>query len=232
VILIEILDKNLLFLYTLHYKVICKGKYMSEKDEALQHLSAIKSALVDKDSFFPYNYNALIVWGVIGSVMTFVMPSLIKTSVMWGTVFSVICMSVGFMIEGFLTKKVNKNYDIESCTRKQRFIATTFTLLTFFAIALSALLAKYDLIIPLFVLWMFLCGFGYYVVGYVLNIKLFTAAGYLSMGAAMVLLSVSYFMENLGSVDSVWFYFSQGVSFAVLGVVPVLMGRKLKEDVV
>ena len=46
---------------------------MSEKDEALKHLSEIKSALIDKDSFFPYNYNALIVWGVIGMILTIFM---------------------------------------------------------------------------------------------------------------------------------------------------------------
>lgn len=203
---------------------------MSEKDEALQHLHAIKSVLIDKDSFFPYNYNALVVWGVIGTIMTFVMPTLMKTSVMQGTIFSVVLMSIGFIIEGFLTKRVNENYDIESCTKKQRFIASTFTILIFFAIAISALLAKYNLIIPLFMLWMFLCGFGYYVVGYVLNIKFFTFAGYLSMGAAMILFIVSYFTADLGSVDSLFFYFVQGVSFAVLGIVPVLMGRKLKEE--
>ena len=199
------------------------------KKEALAHLDAIKSTLIDKDIFFPYNYNAMIVWGVIATVMTFVMPPLMKASVLQGTLFSVFMMGAGFAIEAFLTKKVNENYDIDNCTGKQKFIASTFTILSIFAIAMSAFLAKYDLIVPLFMLWMFLCGFGHFVVGYVLNIRLFTFAGYLSMGAGIVLLAVGFFMNSPGSLDSAFFYFSQGVSFAVLGVVPILMAFKLKE---
>ncbi len=201
---------------------------MSEKEEALQHLHAIKSALIDKDSFFPYNYNALIVWGVIASVMTFVMPPLMKASVVQGTLFSVLLMGIGFVIEAFLTKKVNDDYDIESCTKKQRFISVTFAILTLFAVTMSALLAKYDLIIPLFMLWMFLCGFGHFVVGYVLNIRLFSLTGYLSIFSAIVLLSFAFFVEDLGSLSSGFYYLCQGASFAILGVVPVLMAFRLK----
>jgi len=201
-----------------------------QKEKVLAHLHEIKSVLIDKDSFFPYNYNALIVWGVIATIMTFVMPPLMKSSVLQGTLFSLFIMGAGFVIEAFLTKKVNENYDIDNCTRKQRFIASTFTILTIFAITMSAFLAKYDLIVPLFMLWMFLCGFGHFVVGYVLNIRLFTLAGYLSMAAGIVLLAVGFFMNDPSSLDSGFFYFAQGVSFAVLGVVPILIAMKLKKE--
>ena len=200
------------------------------KEEALAHLDAIKSVLVDKDAFFPYNYNALIVWGVIATIMTFVMPPLMKASVLQGTLFSLFMMGVGFAIEAFLTKRVNEDYDIESCTRKQRFIVSTFTLLSLFAVVMSALLAKHDLIVPLFMVWMFLCGFGHFVVGYVLNIRLFTFAGYLSTGTAILLLVISLFMNDPGSLDSIFFYFAQGVTVALLGVIPVLMAFKLKKE--
>ncbi len=200
------------------------------KEEAMAHLDAIKLALVDKDVFFPYNYNALIVWGVIATIMTFVMPSLMKTSVLKGTLFSLFMMGIGFAIEAFLTKKVNEDYDIESCTRKQKFIVSTYTLLTIFAVVMSAFLAKYDLIIPLFMLWIFLCGFGDFIVGYVLNIRLFTFAGYLSTGTAIVLLVISLFMNDLGSLDSSFFYFAQAATVALLGVVPILIALKLKKE--
>jgi len=36
---------------------------MSEKEEALQQISEIKSHLIDKQSFFPYNYNACYIMG-------------------------------------------------------------------------------------------------------------------------------------------------------------------------
>jgi len=203
---------------------------MSEKDEALQHLSEIKSVLVDKDSFFPYNYNALVVWGIIGAIMTLVMPILMKYSVLQGTIFSIVVMGIGFMIESFLTKKVNEDYNIDNCTKKQKFIASTYTMLTFFAIALSALLAKFSLIIPIFALWLFLCGMGNYAVGYVLNIKMFTLVSFLSTSVAVLLLTVAYFIDDLSSIQSMFFYISEGVSFLLLGVAPILIARKLKEE--
>lgn len=202
---------------------------MSEKDEALRHLSEIKSVLVDKDAFFPYNYNALIVWGVIGMMMTLFIGVLYKESILYGTIFSVIIMTVGFVIEGFLTKKVNEDYDINDCTKKQKFIATLLTGLTFFAIALTSLLAKYDLIIPAYISWIFLMGVGHYAIGFVLNIKLFTFASILKMSVSILLMIGAFFMGNLGDINSTFFYFVQGVTFALLGVVPIMIGQKLKK---
>lgn len=203
---------------------------MSEKEEALQQLSAIKSALVDKDSFFPYNYNALVVWGVIGMVMTMLMPALLKSSVLQGSIFSLVLVSVGFVVEGFLTKRVNRDYDIENCTKRQQFIAVTYTIMTVFAIVLSALLAKYDLIIPIFAIWMFVCGIGDFAVGFVLNIKLFTYASYIMIGMSLLILIGSFFMENLGDLESTFFYFAQGITFATLGLLPIMIARKLKKE--
>ena len=203
---------------------------MSEKDKALAHLSEIKSALVDKDAFFPYNYNALIIWGVIGIIMTFAIPPLIVSSILWGTVFSVVLMGIGFIVEGFLTKRVNKDYDIDNCTKRQKFIAATFTILTLFSIILTMLFAKHMLITPLFMIWLFTVGFGDRVVGYILNIKLFSISGYFSMASSMILLILSLFVDDLGNMDSMFFYLCQGVTFAMLGVVPILIGLKLKRQ--
>ena len=204
---------------------------MSEKEEALQHLSEIKSALIDKDSFFPYNYNALVVWGVIGMIMTIFMGYLLKQSVLWGTVFSIVMMGIGFVVEGFLTKKVNENYDIKDCTKRQKFIMMMFTTLTMFGIALTALLAQHDLILPVYLVWLFLIGIGDYAVGFILNIKLFKFTSCLKMSVSIVLLIASYFVGDLGNLSSTFYYFVQGTTFALLGVMPILVGRKLREEV-
>ena len=203
---------------------------MSEKEEALQYLSAIKSVLVDKDSFFPYNYNALILWGIIGIIMTLFIGVIYKDSVLYGTVFSIILIVIGLVVEGFLTKKINADYDIDDCTKRQKFIAVLLTSLTLFAIAMSALLAKFDLIIPIYILWIFLMGAGHYSIGFVLNIKLFTFSAYLKMTVSTLLMVGVYFIDDLGDIDSAFFYFVQGISFALLGVVPIMIGRKLKKE--
>jgi len=203
---------------------------MSEKEEALQHLSEIKSALVDKDSFFPYNYNALIVWGIIGMFLTLFMAPIFKESVLFGAIFSFVMMSIGFIVEGYLTKKVNADYDIEDCTKRQKFIMMMFTTLTMFGIALSALLAKYDLILLIFPVWLFLMGIGHYAVGFVLNINLFNLTSCLKMSVAILMMIGAYFVDGLGEINSTLYYIVQGVTFMLLGVLPIWMGRKLGKE--
>ncbi len=201
---------------------------MSEKDEALEHLSAIKSALVDKDTFFPYNFNAFIVWGVIGMIMTLFMGYILKSSILGGIIFSLFMMSIGFIIESRLTKKENENYDIESCTKKQRFIAGMFTFLTLFATFFSALLASYDLIIPAYIIWIFVIGIGDFAVGFVLNQSIFTNTALLDISAAVVLTLMTFFISDLGDLNSIFFYFVQGVTFALLGILPIMIAYKMK----
>jgi len=203
---------------------------MSEKDEALKHLSEIKSALVDKETFFPYNYNALMIWGVIGMIMTLFMGIIFKSSIFYGVVFSAILMSAGTIIEGFLTKEVNRDYDIEGCTKKQKFIVTIFGLLSFFAIALTALLTKYELVVLAYPIWIFLIGIGHFSVGFILNIKIIEFSSLLKIFVAILLLIASFFISDLGSLNSTFFYFVQGITFALLGVFPMLIGRKLKKE--
>jgi O-antigen/teichoic acid export membrane protein len=203
---------------------------MNKKDEALQHLSEIKSVLVDKDSFFPYNYNALIIWGVIGMIMTVFMGYLLQESVLYGTIFSTLMIGLGFLIEGFLTKRVNKNYDIEDCTHRQRFIMTLFTALSLFGIVLSAIFAKYNLIIPIYIIWLFLIGVGDFAVGFVLNIKLFKFTSTLKMSVSIALMIICFFISDLGNLNSLFHYFIQGMTFALLGIMPILVGRKLSKE--
>lgn len=203
---------------------------MSEKEEALQHLSEIKSVLVDKDAFFPYNYNALIVWGIIGMIMTIFMGILMKTSILYGSTFAFIMMTSGFLIESFLVKRVNEKYDIEDCTKKQKFISTLYTVLTFFAIAISALLAKYNLIAAAYVVWIFVCSIGYLALGFILNIGYFTKAGFVKVAASITLIVASIFVEDLGRLDSTFFYIVQGATFFLLGIIPIMIARKLKEE--
>lgn len=203
---------------------------MSEKEEALEHLSAIKSALVDKSEFFPYNYNALIVWGIVGMLLTMFLPYMYDMSVLYGTVFSLVLMSTGFIVEGTLTKRVNKSYDIDDCTKRQRFIVMMFTTLTIFGIALSALLVKYNLMLLVFALWLFLMGIGNHAVGFVTNIKIFQITSCLKMTASIMIVIAAFFMGDLGDDKSTFFFFVQGITFVLLGVLPIMIARKLQKD--
>jgi hypothetical protein len=140
-------------------------------------------------------------------------------------------LAIGFIVEGFLTKRVNANYNIDDCTHRQRFIMILFTSLTLFGVVLTALLAKHALFLPIYALWIFLCGLGDYAVGFVLNIKLFKVVSALEIGASIVLLVMMYFVDDLGNLEATFHYFAQGTAFALLGVVPIMMGRKLQKEV-
>jgi hypothetical protein len=106
-----------------------------------------------------------------------------------------------------------------------------FTALTLFGVVFTALLAKQAIYLPIYALWIFLCGLGHYAVGFVLNIKLFKLTSALEIGASIALLLGMYFIDDLGNLEATFHYFTQGVAFAMLGVVPILMGKKLQKGV-
>ena len=170
---------------------------MSEKDEVLRQISEIKSHLVDKETFFPYNYNACHVWSIISVVLTLVMVPAYEQSVVVGTVVSAVFIVVGFVVEGVLTKRVNETYDIDDCTKKQQFIMKNFIMLSLFAILLSMVLATFKLYVVILLVWLSLISFGQLAVGFVLNVKDFEKISLLNLVVAMSLLSVGIYFDLL-----------------------------------
>ena len=173
-----------------------------EKAEALRQISEIKSHLVDKQTFFPYNYKATYVWAILAAILTWIMIPMYEINVLQGTVVTFIFITIGFVIEGVLTKKINANYDIEDCTNRQRFIMKNFLVLSLFGIVLTLILASYKLYVVIFLLWLFLCSIGYFAVGFVLNIKGFSQMAQLNIVISIVLLGFAYFTDNLQGKSS------------------------------
>ncbi len=202
---------------------------MSEKDEVLQRLQEIKSTL-DDQKFFPYNYNALIVWGIISIVLSLFLLESLKRDLFYGTTFLVIMVVLGFFIEGFLIKRENTSYEIDDCTKKQKFIFWSYLLTSSFGIVVSILLAKHGLLSPIYMLWIFICGLGNFVVGYVINQKLFSVAGYVSMILAIGLMLLSLFVADLGSLDSLFARVAQVAAVFSLGVIPIYLASVIKKE--
>jgi len=202
----------------------------SKKEEALRQINDIKNHLVDKQTFFPYNYKATYVWAMIAVLMTFTMIPLYEVSVLHGTAVSFVLITFGFVVEGVLTKKVNKSYDIEDCTLRQQFIMKNFVMVSLFLIAISAILASYKLYVPMFLTWLFLVSMGYFAVGFVLNIHRFTQMARFNMMASVVLLAIGFINESIEGVGST--YISVVQVFMVLGltVMPAIIAwQQLKE---
>ena len=199
---------------------------MSEKDEVLQQISEIKSHLLDKETFFPYNYNACHVWAVIAVVMTFIMIPLYEYSITVGTVVMFALITLGFVIEGTLTKKVNKMYDIDDCTKRQEFIMKNFFMIALFAIVLSSILAMHQLYVIIYLLWLFLISLGYFSVGFILNIRDFTKIAQFNMVVALVLLVVGAYFNLLSESSMLFVTLTQAVVIFGLAVLPSIVARK------
>jgi len=170
---------------------------MSEKEEVLRQISEIKTHLVDKEAFFPYNFNACHVWSAIAVVLTLVMVPAYEKSVAFGTTVTTLLVLMGFIIEAVMTKKVNESYDLDDCTRRQQYIMSNFIMIALFAIVFSTLLALYKLYVPIMLLWLFLISLGHLGVGFVLNIKAYGTLAKVNMIGAMILLSIAIYFNLL-----------------------------------
>ncbi len=168
-----------------------------EKAQALRQINEIKNHLVDKQTFFPYNYRATYVWAAIATILTLVTVPAYEYSVLMGTIMMFVFITIGFVTEGLMTKKVNRAYDIEECTLRQQFITKNFLMLSLFGIVMSLVLASVKLYVAIFLLWLFLCSVGYFSVGFVLNIKRFAQVAHFNIFASTLLLGIGYFMDTL-----------------------------------
>lgn len=203
---------------------------MSEKDELLEHISAIKNHLVDKQIFFPYNYNATYVWSIIALILTLIMVPMYENSITYGTGVVFVLITIGFIAEGGMTKKINKTYDIEDCTVRQRFIMKNFMMISWFLIVMSAVLAMHKLYIPIYLSWLFLISLGYYAVGYVLNIRRFSKMAQFNIVLSIVLLAIAGYNEHLVGTDSNCFRVVQGAVLIGLAVLPAMIAWHQKKE--
>ena len=186
-----------------------------EKEAALRQINEIKSHLVDKQTFFPYNYRAIYVWAAIALVLTIIMVPMYEANVFQGTIVTFLFITIGFVTEGVMTKKVNQSYDIEECTLRQQFLMEGLFMLSLFGIVLSMVLAQAGLYVPIFLLWLFLCSAGYFSVGFVLNIKKFSQMARFNMLSSTLLLAIGYFNHTLEGKSS---YLIVVQIFVVLGL--------------
>jgi len=201
-----------------------------EKKEALRQISEIKNHLVDKQTFFPYNYNATFVWSVIAMLLVGLMIPMYESSILQGTIVTFVLVTIGFVTEGILTKKVNESYDIEDCTLRQQFIMKGFVLISFYLIVLSAVLATYKLYAVMYLTWLFLVSLGYFSVGFVLNIERFLQMARFNMLAAIVLLLIGIYKHSLEGTEGT--YLSVVQIFLILGlsVMPAIVAWQQKSE--
>jgi hypothetical protein len=183
---------------------------------------------VDKQTFYPYNYNAIYVWSVVGLILTFVMIPAYEESIIFGTMTIFILTTLGFVSEGLMTKKENQQYDIEDCTLRQRFIMKNFMMIALFLIVLSTTFARYELYVPIYLSWIFLISIGYFAVGYVLNIPRFSQMAQLNIFVSLFLLAMGGYMGHLVGTESSCFIFVQLYVVLGLSIFPAIIAWQQK----
>jgi len=204
---------------------------MSEKEEVLRQISEIKNHLVDKETFFPYNYGACHVWAIIAVVLTLSIVFIYEYSIAVGVGVSFVLIAIGFMVEGSLTKKINESYDIDDCTKRQQFIMKNFLMTSLFLIVISTILAMQQLYVVMLLVWLFLISLGYFAVSFVLNIKAFEKMAKFNMIMALIFLSMGAYFNLLVGSDSLFFTLTQAVVIFGLAIVPSFIARnKQKEE--
>ena len=174
---------------------------IDEKDEILKHIKDIQHHLVDKPSFFPYNYNATHIWSVIAFILTLTMDILYDRSVAIGTTWIFLLIAIGFIIEGIMIKKINQSYDIEDCTKKQHFIVKFFLMSSLFLILSSAILASLKLYTLIYLNWLFLISLGYFVLGFMLNLSNFVRLAEINIGMTILILVIGFYTNTINDVD-------------------------------
>lgn len=203
-----------------------------DKDEVLRQISEIKSHLVDKETFFPYNYKACYVWSAIAVVLTLGIVSLYEYSIAVGTLVMFVLISIGFMVEGSLTKRVNEAYDIDDCTKRQRFIMMSFLMISLFLIIISSFFAMQKLYVLILLFWLFLISFGYSIIGYVMNISHFSKLGQANMIVALTLLALAIYTQNLIGFENSFFMLVQALVIICLAIVPTYIAwQQEKQEV-
>lgn len=163
---------------------------MSEKEEALNQLNQIHSSLIDNEKFMPYNYNMLVMWGIISAIL-FLTFEMISTLNIWYAIGYIgIVITFGFLIEVYLIKKENIKYDLEKFTKTQTFIETNYTFSLVFATILTFVFVSNSIGTYAYLSWMFLLGFSNFITGFVLNNKNFTAVGIINISVAMAIFTI------------------------------------------
>jgi len=208
---------------------------MSEKEKVLQQISEIKSHLIDRETFFPYNYNACYVWAIIATLLTLGIVPTYEYSITVGTILLSSFMLIGFVLEHNMIKKVNRDYDIQECTKRQAFVTRLFLMIALFAILMTTLFATYQLYAPIMLLWLFLISLGYFAIGFILNIKLFTQMAQLNITISFILLTIAIYFDILKDTDSLFFTLTQAVTIFGLAIAPTWVAKqqidKEKEEI-
>jgi len=170
---------------------------MSDKQVAIERLNEIHSTLVDKEKFLPYNYNILILWGVISAVLFLTFERVASFGVVYSVGYILGFVLLGTLVEYYFMKIENSKYDLSNLTKTQKFIESIYGFSTVFGGFMTYLFLQNDLVSYAYIIWIFLLGLNKFMIGFAINQKRFQRAGILSISISFIL-----FLTSLYGIDT------------------------------
>ena len=151
--------------------------------------------MVNKE-LIPYDYRALITWGVIACFLFTFSQSILSTSITIGIVFILFLISFGLLVDYKLTQKQNLLAGIKSFTSMQILIfkitISIFLFLSIFSI-LSLKINEYSFI---YILWIFLIGLFSLILSFLTSTKIYDIHSKILIFTSILLLLLSLFLSS------------------------------------
>jgi len=163
---------------------------MDSKEEVLNQLGDIHSSLVDKEKFLPYNYNLLIMWGIISAILYLTFEEVSKMSIWYALGYIVGVLIIGFLFELYFIRKENIKYNLQKFTKVQTYIEANYTFAIVFAVVLTIIFTTNNLIVYAYLSCIFLFGYSDWVSGFILNNRKFTVVGLINMSVSLAIFTI------------------------------------------
>lgn len=177
-----------------------------------------------------YDGNMLIIWAILGGGMIYLAPSFFYSSVEIGVLFLVVSFFIGYMIESFLLRRVNKKYNINGFTHSQKIIAYSYMMLTLLSIILTTIYFNIKVESLIYPTWIFVIGFSGVIAGLLIKCKThFIISQTIVLIAILMFLYIAFNLEMANDKSFVEF----GKWVAIFTLVPsyIYLGFYMKNKI-
>jgi len=175
--------------------------------------------MVNKEPI-PYDYRALITWGVIASFLFAFAQSILSFSIILGIVYILFLISFGLFVDYKLTKIQNLLVEINSFTSMQILIfkitISIFVFLSLFSI-LSLKINEYSFI---YILWIFLIGLFSLILSFLTSTKIYDIHSKILILTSVLLLFLSLFFssEFISLLSQIFCIIEIGFGYILIGI--------------
>ena len=176
--------------------------------------------MIVNNKLIPYDYRALITWGVIASLLFTFSELLLSFSFLFAIVFIVFCILLGLIIDYKLTKKQNYLLGINSFTSMQILIfKMTISIFIFLGI-FSILSFKIDEYSFIYILWIFLIGIFSLMLSFLIKSNIYNTHAKVLIFSSILLLLLSMLLnkEFISLLGQILCIIEIGFGYILIGI--------------